>query len=57
MKVTVVCPASEKHLKKYQRQESYLVEETAEDYSSITLPYIESQSFSLQVSPDFFSCR
>uniref|UniRef100_A0A674MVH5 m7GpppX diphosphatase n=2 Tax=Takifugu rubripes TaxID=31033 RepID=A0A674MVH5_TAKRU len=48
MKVTVVCPATEKHLKKYQRQESYLVEETAEDYSSITLPYIESQSFSLQ---------
>ncbi|CAF94565.1 unnamed protein product, partial [Tetraodon nigroviridis] len=48
MKVTVVCPATEKHVKKYQRQESYLVEETAEDYRSITLPYIESQSFSLQ---------
>lgn len=55
MKVTVVCPATEKHLKKYQRQESYLVEETAEDYSSITLPYIESQSFSLQVSSDIFT--
>ncbi|XP_056898709.1 m7GpppX diphosphatase isoform X1 [Takifugu flavidus] len=48
MKVTVVCPATEEHLKKHQYQESYLVEETAEDYSSITLPYIESQSFSLQ---------
>lgn len=54
MKVTVVCPATEKHVKKYQRQESYLVEETAEDYRSITLPYIESQSFSLQVCPDLF---
>lgn len=52
MKVTVVCPATEKHVKKYQRQESYLVEETANDYHSITLPYIESQSFSLQVSLD-----
>lgn len=50
MKVTVVCPATEKHVKKYQRQESHLVEETAEDYRSITLPYIQSQSFSLQVS-------
>lgn len=54
MKVTVVCPATEKHVKKYQRQESYLVEETADDYCSITLPYIESQSFSLQVSFDIF---
>lgn len=52
--MTVVCPATEKHVKKYQRQESYLVEETADDYYSITLPYIESQSFSLQVSWDVF---
>lgn len=54
MKVTVVCPATEKHVKKYQRQESYLVEETADDYRAITLPYLESQSFSLQVRLDFF---
>lgn len=52
--MTVVCPATEKHVKKYQRQESYLVEETADNYRSITLPYIESQSFSLQVSLDIF---
>lgn len=55
MKVTVVCPATEKHVKKYQRQESYLVEETAEDYRSITLPYIEAQSFSLQVGLGAFA--
>ncbi|KAM4621358.1 m7GpppX diphosphatase [Polymixia lowei] len=48
IKTTVVCPATEKHLKKYQRQESYLVEETGEDYRSITLPYIQQQSFSVQ---------
>ncbi|CAN9514691.1 unnamed protein product [Ophioblennius macclurei] len=48
IKTTVVCPATEKHLKKYQRQESFLVEETAEDYRSITLPYIQKQSFSVQ---------
>ncbi|KAM7417135.1 hypothetical protein PAMA_016985 [Pampus argenteus] len=48
LKTTVVCPATEKHVKKYQRQESFLVEETGEDYESITLPYIQKQSFSVQ---------
>ena len=50
LKATVVCPATEKHVKKYQVQESFLVEETGEDYLSITLPYIQEKSFSLQVS-------
>ncbi|MED6264379.1 hypothetical protein CHARACLAT_014335 [Characodon lateralis] len=48
IKTTVVCPATEKHVKKYKRQESFLVEETGEDYRSITLPYIQEQSLSLQ---------
>ncbi|KAF7648411.1 hypothetical protein LDENG_00157300 [Lucifuga dentata] len=48
IKTTVVCPATEKHVKKYQRQERFLVEETGEDYESITLPYIQKQSFSVQ---------
>ncbi|XP_077466381.1 m7GpppX diphosphatase-like [Stigmatopora argus] len=48
IKATVVCPATEKHVKKYQRQESFLVEETADDYASITLPFIQKQSFSVQ---------
>ncbi|XP_037116954.1 m7GpppX diphosphatase [Syngnathus acus] len=48
MKATVVCPATEKHVQKYQRQESFLVEETTDDYQSITLPFIQKQSFSVQ---------
>ncbi|XP_035018278.1 m7GpppX diphosphatase [Hippoglossus stenolepis] len=48
IKTTVVCPATEKHVKKYQRQESFLVEESGADYESITLPYIQKQSFSVQ---------
>ncbi|KAI1903360.1 hypothetical protein AGOR_G00026390 [Albula goreensis] len=48
IKTTVVCPATEKHVKKYLRQETFLVEETGEDYRSITLPFIQSQSFSIQ---------
>ncbi|XP_047441196.1 m7GpppX diphosphatase [Mugil cephalus] len=48
IKTTVVCPATEKHVKKYQCQESYLMEETGDDYQSITLPYIQKQGFSVQ---------
>lgn len=46
----MVCPATEKHIKKYQRKESFLVEETEEDHKNITLPHIVKQSFSVQVS-------
>ncbi|KAM9376149.1 m7GpppX diphosphatase [Pholidichthys leucotaenia] len=48
IKTTVVCPATEKHIKKYQWQENFLVEEMGDDYQSITLPYIQKQSFSVQ---------
>ncbi|KAE8592032.1 hypothetical protein XENTR_v10018632 [Xenopus tropicalis] len=48
IKTTVICPASEKHIKKYLQQEVYLLHETEDDYKAITLPYIESQSFSIQ---------
>ncbi|XP_051540221.1 m7GpppX diphosphatase-like [Myxocyprinus asiaticus] len=48
IKTTVVCPAAEKHKKKYLRQEICLVEESGEYYRNITLPYISGQSFSVQ---------
>ncbi|XP_053943017.1 m7GpppX diphosphatase [Cuculus canorus] len=48
LKATVVYPATEKHLQKYLRQEVHLVRETWEDYRNITLPFIQSQSFSIQ---------
>ncbi|KAJ7305051.1 hypothetical protein JRQ81_010845 [Phrynocephalus forsythii] len=48
IKTTVVYPATEKHLQKYLRQEVYLIHETGEDYKNITLPFIQSQSFSIQ---------
>ncbi|XP_016397405.1 m7GpppX diphosphatase-like isoform X3 [Sinocyclocheilus rhinocerous] len=48
IKTTVVCPATEKHVKKYLHQEVFLVEESEEDYRNLTLPYISSQSFSVQ---------
>lgn len=45
----MVCPATDNHVKKYQRQETFLVEETDADYRSITLPYIEKHCLSVQV--------
>nr|XP_056716278.1 m7GpppX diphosphatase [Euleptes europaea] len=48
VKTTVVYPATEKHLQKYLRREVYLIQETGADYDTITLPFIESQSFSIQ---------
>ncbi|XP_015277995.1 PREDICTED: m7GpppX diphosphatase isoform X2 [Gekko japonicus] len=48
IKTTVVYPATEKHLQKYLRREVYLIQETGADYETITLPFIESQSFSIQ---------
>ncbi|ELK09768.1 Scavenger mRNA-decapping enzyme DcpS [Pteropus alecto] len=48
IKTTVVYPATEKHLQKYLRQDLCLVRETGGDYRNITLPYLESQSLSIQ---------
>lgn len=45
----MICPATEKHVKKYLHQEVFLVEESGDDYRTVTLPYISSQSFSVQV--------
>lgn len=48
IKTTVVYPATEKHLQKYMRQDLRLIRETGDDYRSVTLPYLESQSLSIQ---------
>ncbi|XP_028315644.1 m7GpppX diphosphatase [Gouania willdenowi] len=48
IKTTVIYPATEEHLKKYRSHQSFLVEETGDDYQSITLPYIQSRTFSIQ---------
>lgn len=50
VKTTVVYPATEKHLQKYLRQDLRLIRETGDDYRNITLPHLESQSLSIQVT-------
>ncbi|XP_053214277.1 m7GpppX diphosphatase-like [Panonychus citri] len=47
IRVTIIHPATDLHISKYSAQSFFMIQETPEDYKNITLPYIESQSFSL----------
>ena len=49
LKSTVIYPATAKHLEKYSAQDVHFIYETPSDYETITLPFIEGQSFSIQV--------
>ncbi|KAL9979122.1 hypothetical protein ACROYT_G016734 [Oculina patagonica] len=48
LKGTVIYPATAKHLDKFSAHHVHFVYETAADYKSITLPFLEEQSFSIQ---------
>lgn len=48
VKSTVIYPASDKHIQKYESQLIHIVEETPEVYASVTLPYLESEQLNLQ---------
>lgn len=48
LKVTIIYPASEKHIVKFSAQAKYLVEETANDYQTVTLPHLEQEQLSLE---------
>lgn len=49
VKATVVYPATDKHIEKYSICQKYVINETPEYYKDITLPYITSSQFSLEV--------
>ena len=48
-KFTIICPCTEKHMRKYCKQELYIIRETPEDYETITKPFIQRHQFDLQV--------
>lgn len=48
VKVTLINPATEKHILKYMEQECFIVHETKEIYNSVTLPLLEEQGFSVE---------
>lgn len=50
IKTSLIYPATERHIAKYSSQETFLIEESAEDYKNITLPFLESEQFTIEVS-------
>lgn len=48
LKVTIIYPASEKHIVKFAAQPKYLLEESATDYQTVTLPHLEQEQLSLE---------
>jgi len=48
IKTSLIHPATEKHIVKYLSQEVFFVQETAEDYDKITLPFLTANQFSFQ---------
>lgn len=48
LKVTIIYPASEKHIVKFSAQPKHLLEETAQDYRTVTLPHLEQEQLSLE---------
>ncbi|XP_068217304.1 m7GpppX diphosphatase isoform X2 [Palaemon carinicauda] len=48
MKATIIYPAEEKHILRFEKQASSFVNETPELYKDVTKPFIESSSFSKQ---------
>jgi len=48
LKITVIHPATEKHIEKWSAQESFLVNETPELYSSVLLDHLKESSFDVK---------
>ncbi|KHN87115.1 m7GpppX diphosphatase [Toxocara canis] len=47
VKSTLIYPCNDKHIAKYREQKRFVINETAEDYRTITLPYIEQNQMCL----------
>jgi m7GpppX diphosphatase len=42
MKTTIIYPATEVHVRKYEKQRRHIIRETPERYDKFIVPYIES---------------
>ena len=49
LRLMAVYPATEAHIQKYSQPICHMIHETPEKYATITKPFIESQSFDIQV--------
>ena len=50
LRLMTVYPATEAHIAKYSQQTCHMIHETPEDYATLTKPFIDSQSFDIQVA-------
>ena len=57
VKLTLIYPATEKHVKKYKQQNSFMVQETGTEYATKIKLYAETQALSLQVGIFNYSCH
>lgn len=60
IKTTLIYPATEKHIQKYESQPIHVIKETKEFYETITLPHLSKDQFNLKVNISrpiyFFDC-
>ncbi|XP_054284491.1 m7GpppX diphosphatase-like [Macrosteles quadrilineatus] len=48
IKTTLIFPATDKHIKKFESQPIHIIEETKDYYKNITLPHLTQDQFNLQ---------
>jgi m7GpppX diphosphatase len=48
-KLTIICPCTEKHIRKYSKQELYCIRETPADYAAVTVPFLQKHQFDMKV--------
>ncbi|XP_012278958.1 m7GpppX diphosphatase [Orussus abietinus] len=48
LNTTIIHPATQKHIEKFQVNQFHIIEETEELYKEVTLPYLEAQQLSLE---------
>ena len=49
MKMTLIFPATQRHIDKYSKKCLHLIHETPEDYQAVTLPFIRERCENLKV--------
>jgi len=48
VKTTVICPATEKHIAKYTKQQAHIIVESESDYKEVTKPLLDKKILNLQ---------
>ncbi|TRY73879.1 hypothetical protein TCAL_15740 [Tigriopus californicus] len=55
VKANLICPATEKHIKKYESSPRHIIYETPAMYKALTSPFLETEKFSIEWVYNFLS--